>query len=199
MMTENDLIFRILLAIILVSFISHRAYYTRKYRVDDQDDSPTDEPTNALRAAGILAVLGLLGTILYIIFPDLMAWSSLQLSIWLRWLGVIVALLGFRLLQWSQNTLGENWSDNARLMEGHRMEESGPYHWVRHPIYSSFLLILGSTFLISANWFIGGTWIMMMALDINARIEVEEQLMISRYGDQYRQYMSRTGRIFPKF
>jgi protein-S-isoprenylcysteine O-methyltransferase Ste14 len=39
----------------------------------------------------------------------------------------------------------------------------------------------------------------MMALDNNARIEVEEQLMISRYGDQYRQYMSRTGRNFPKF
>lgn len=198
-MTENDLIFRILLAIILVSFVYHRAYYTRKYRADDQDDSPTDEPTNALRAAGILAVLGLLGTILYIIFPDLMAWSSLQLSLWLRWLGVIVALLGFGLLQWSQNTLGENWSDSARLMEGHRMVESGPYHWVRHPIYSSFLLILGSTFLISANWFIGGTWIMMMALDINSRIEVEEQLMISRYGDDYIEYKSRTGRIFPKF
>lgn len=74
---------------------------------------------------------------------------------------------------------------------------NGPYQWIRHPIYSSFLLILGSTFLISANWFIGGSWIMMMALDISVRINSEEELQISRYGDQYRDYMTRTGRIFP--
>jgi protein-S-isoprenylcysteine O-methyltransferase Ste14 len=91
----------------------------------------------------------------------------------------------FRLLQWSQNTLGVNWSDRAHLMEGHQMVVSGPYQWVPHPICSSFLLIRGSPFLISANWFIRGTWIMMMALDISVHIKIEEQLIITRCGDQY--------------
>ena len=37
---------------------------------------------------------------------------------------------------------------------------------------------------------------MMMALDISARTKIEEQLMITRCGDQYLEYISRTGRIF---
>ena len=197
-MVENDLIFRVLLGIIIVSFVSHRAYYTRKYQVDSEDTSSPPESETALRIASILAVLGLVGTILYIFKPAWMAWSSIQLSDWMRWLGVVIALSGFGLLQWSQNTLGENWSDNPRLMNRHQMVVSGPYQWVRHPIYSSFLLILGSTFFISANWFIGGTWIMMMALDINSRIDIEEQLMITRYGDQYLEYRARTGRLVPR-
>lgn len=197
MMADTELIFRILLGVILVSFIAHRAYYTRKYKPDSQDSSTTAETTPAQRIAGLLAVLGVTGTIIYIINPAWMAWSSIQLPVWLRWTGVIIALSGFGLLQWSQNTLGENWSNSPHLMEGQRMVINGPYQWIRHPIYSSFLLILGSTFLISANWFIGGSWIMMMALDISARIDSEEELQISRYGDQYRDYMTRTGRIFP--
>ena len=197
-MVENDLIFRVLLGIIIVSFVFHRAYYTRKYQVDSEDTNSAPESETALRIASILAVLGLVGTILYIFNPAWMAWSSILLSDWMRWLGVVIALSGFGLLQWSQNTLGDNWSDNPHLMDGHQMVVSGPYQWIRHPIYSSFLLILGSTFLISANWFIGGSWIMMMALDINSRIDVEEQLMISRYGDQYLEYRARTGRLVPR-
>ena len=194
MVADTELIFRILLGFILVSFIVHRAYYTRKYKPDSQNSTT---PTPAQRIAGLLAVLGVVGTIIYIINPSWMAWSSLQLPVWMRWSGVIIALAGFGLLQWSQNSLGKNWSDSPHLMDGHRMVLNGPYQWVRHPIYSSFLLILGSTFLVSANWFIGGSWIMMMALDISARIDFEEELLISRYGDQYRDYMTRTGRIFP--
>ena len=196
-MMDYDLIFRVLLAVILVSFTIHRGYYTRKYRAQGEQINPDEDPRASERAAGVLAVLGLIGTILYIINPSLMAWSSIQLPEWLRWAGVFIALLGFGLLQWSQNTLGENWSDNPNLMDGHRLVTNGPYQWVRHPIYSSFLLILGSTFFISANWFIGGSWIMMMALDISTRIDAEEELLISRYGDQYREYMTRTGRLFP--
>jgi len=194
MLADTEMIFRILLGIILVSFMAHRAYYTRKYKTDSLDSTT---PTPAQRIAGFLAVLGVVGTIIYIINPAWMSWSSIQLPVWLRWTGVLIALSGFGLLQWSQNTLGENWSDIPHLMEGHQMVINGPYQWVRHPIYSSFLLILGSTFLISANWFIGGSWIMMMALDISARIDTEEELLISRYGDQYRDYMIGTGRIFP--
>lgn len=174
MLADTELIFRILLGVILVSFIAHRAYYTSKYKLDSHDSSPSAETTPAQRIAGLLAILGVTGTIIYIIHPTWMAWSSIQLPVWLRWTGVIIATSGFGLLQWSQNTLGENWSNSPHLMEGQRMVINGPYQWIRHPIYSSFLLILGSTFLISANWFIGGSWIMMMALDISVRIDLRK-------------------------
>jgi protein-S-isoprenylcysteine O-methyltransferase Ste14 len=76
---------------------------------------------------------------------------------------------------------------------------SGPYRLIRHPIYMAFLLILGATLLISANWFIGLAWIGMTVLEITSRIGFEETLMLEYFGDQYRQYMKSTGRLFPKF
>lgn len=191
--TDNELIFRILLGLNLVSFVSHPAYYTRKYQLDVDNGSPNPGSGPRQKIASLLAVVGLVATFLYII-----KWPGLR-SRWLRWLGSAIALSGFGLLQWAQKPLGENWSDRAHLGAGHQLVVSGPYQYVRHPIYASFLLILGSTVLVTANWFIGSTWIMMMVLDIRSRIEIEEQLMIARYGDQYLDYMSRTGRILPEF
>jgi protein-S-isoprenylcysteine O-methyltransferase Ste14 len=66
-----------------------------------------------------------------------------------------VALAGFALLEWSHRSLGAEWSEQPRLTQSQRLVQSGPYRWVRHPIYCSFLLILGSTLLISANALVG--------------------------------------------
>jgi protein-S-isoprenylcysteine O-methyltransferase Ste14 len=116
----------------------------------------------------------------------------------LRWLGVAIALGGFVLLHWSQQTLGKNWSDAPKLLKDQKLVITGPYRWMRHPIYAAFLLILGSLFLISANWFIGGMWIGMTSLDITSRVKTEEAMMIGQFGDQYRAYMRKTGRLFPR-
>ena len=69
---------------------------------------------------------------------------------------------------------------------------------IRHPIYTAFILILGSTLLVSANWLIGLTWIEMTILEIVSRIHFEENLMLEYFGDQYREYMNHTGRLLPK-
>ena len=91
-----------------------------------------------------------------------------------------------------------NWSDAPNLLEGQEMVASGPYRWIRHPIYAAFLLILGSLLLISANWCVGGLWIGMTGLDVASRIRTEETMMVSRFGERYRAYMRRTGRLFPR-
>jgi protein-S-isoprenylcysteine O-methyltransferase Ste14 len=127
-----------------------------------------------------------------------MRWADLPFPVWLRWTGVALTLLGFALLQWSQNTLGKNWSDRPRLLKEQSLVTNGPYRYVRHPIYTAFLLILGSTFLISANWMIGLTWIGMSALEVASRISYEESLMLESFGDQYRDYMKKTGSLFPR-
>ena len=127
-----------------------------------------------------------------------MAWSALPLPAWLRWLGVAIALTGFALLQWSQQSLGKNWSDSPLLLKGQEMIASGPYRWIRHPIYAAFLLILGSPLLISANWFVGGMWIGMTGLDVASRVRAEEAMMVGQFGEQYHAYVQRTGRLLPR-
>src|SRR4029453_15086827 len=111
------------------------------------------------------------------------------------WAGIGSALLGFALLQWAQDTLGKNWSDRPRMIQEQALIMSGPYQFIRHPIYTAFLLILGSTLLISANWLIGFAWLSMTTLEVASRIGFEENLMLEYFGDQYHEYMKRTGRL----
>jgi protein-S-isoprenylcysteine O-methyltransferase Ste14 len=124
--------------------------------------------------------------------------SILPLPTWLRWTGVGVALAGFGLLQWVQQTLGKNWSDAPQLVSGQALISSGPYRWIRHPIYSAFLLNLSSLPPITANWFISGLWIGMTGVDISARVKAEEAMLVRKFGEPYLAYMRRTGALFPK-
>ena len=78
------------------------------------------------------------------------------------------------------------------------MITSGPYQFIRHPIYTAFIFILGSSLLTSANWLIGLAWIGMTVVEVASRIGFEESLMLEYFGDGYREYMKKTGRLLPK-
>jgi len=194
----DHVVFRAILAALLIGFVAHRGFYTRKVQHSAASVLQQPKPGRATHIANLLALPALLSTVVYVIAPAWMSWSAFPLPLWLRWLGVGVALGGFALLQWSQQSLGKNWSDAPRLVADQAMVVSGPYRWIRHPIYAAFLLILGSLLLISANWFIGGLWIGMTGLDVAARIRIEEGMMIDQFGEGYRAYMRRTGRLFPR-
>jgi protein-S-isoprenylcysteine O-methyltransferase Ste14 len=188
--------FRFIVAALLIAFVAHRGFYTQRVR------HPPDAVRQRLplgsgsRFAGLLALPALVSTLLYVVVPSWMAWSALPLPPGLRWLGVAAAFAGFALLQWSHHSLSTNWSDAPALLEGQELVVRGPYHWIRHPIYASFLLILGSLLFVSANWFVGGLWIVMTVLDVADRMKAEEAMLLGRFGEQYRSYASTTGRIF---
>lgn len=195
---ETQTVFRIILPSLLVLFVIHRGYYVSKHSQPETETIKRREEDAASKLAGFLSVIGFITIIAQVANPAWMNWADLPFPAWLRWTGVAVALVGFALLQWSQNTLGKNWSDTPRLLKEQTLITSGPYHYIRHPIYTAFILILGSTFFISANWMIGLTWIGMSALEIASRIGYEESLMLENFGDQYREYMKKTGRLLPK-
>ena len=194
---NTETIYRIILLALIFGFAMHRGYYVRKHGREENTLKKREEGL-ASKIAGVLGLVGFLAVTLYVIDPNWLSWSSLPLPLWLRWTGVGVALLGFALLQWAQNTLGKNWSDTPRMMKEQSLITSGPYQFIRHPIYTAFILILGSTLLISANWLMGFAWLGMTLLEVTSRIGFEEGLMLEYFGDQYRQYMQRTGRLLPR-
>lgn len=196
MQTEN--IFRIVLPVLIVAFIAHRGYYTKKVARPENDTVKKREEGSVTKVAEVLSLIGFVAMIAYVINPGWLSWASLSFPFWLRWTGVIVALVGFTLLQWAQITLGRSWSDTPRMMKEQALITSGPYQFIRHPIYTAFILILGSTVFISSNWLIGLTWAGMTVLDIASRISFEESLMLEYFGDQYREYMKKTGRLLPR-
>lgn len=81
MTLETD--FRIALAVIFVSFIAHRAYYTRKYPPAESDTLEEQPQTTAGLIANLLALPAFAGLVLYLIKPDWMAWAGFSLPGWL--------------------------------------------------------------------------------------------------------------------
>jgi protein-S-isoprenylcysteine O-methyltransferase Ste14 len=194
----DQIVFRVILAAILIGFVVHRGFYTR--RVRHSPASVLEQPRlgRANQIANLLALPALLSTVIYVFVPTWISWSALTLPTSFRWLGIAVALCGFALLHWSQQSLGRNWSDAPRLVVDQEVITRGPYRWIRHPIYAAFLLIFGSVLLISVNWLVGGLWIGLTGLAVASRISAEEAMMVSRFDEQYRGYMRRTGRLFPR-
>jgi protein-S-isoprenylcysteine O-methyltransferase Ste14 len=123
---------------------------------------------------------------------------SIPLPDWLRWAGYAAGLAGLGLWTWTQAALGTAWSPQLQLRGEHRLVTTGPYAWVRHPLYSAMLLWGTGVALVTANW----VFVLMAAaviIGMAARVPREEQMMLEAFGDEYRTYMGRTGRFLPKW
>jgi protein-S-isoprenylcysteine O-methyltransferase Ste14 len=196
MMTEQ--IFRILLFILLVSFVGHRGIQNRRRGPQKEQIARTLDTRASDKIVGVLGIVALLSSASYIFFPGLVSWASLPFPTWLRYGGVALALSGFALLQWAQRALSSNWSDTPVKLKKHTLTVVGPYRWVRHPIYTAFLLILSAPLLLSANWLIGISWIAMTYLDVTARIDAEEAMLRESFGKEFTAYAKRSGRLLPR-
>jgi protein-S-isoprenylcysteine O-methyltransferase Ste14 len=197
MMTE-PILFRFLLAVQLLAFVAHRAYYNRKFPPPEESTINRLEKTATSTIASFLSIVALASTLIYIVAPNLLVRLSAPFPVLIRWLGVGVALAGFALLEWSHRTLAANWSDQPRITQTQGLVQTGPYQRIRHPIYTSFLMILGSTLLISTNWLVGLSWIVSVSLDAVDRIRYEERALYERFGQEYEVYRSKTGSLLPK-
>jgi protein-S-isoprenylcysteine O-methyltransferase Ste14 len=197
-MTE-PLLFRILYAALLIGFVAHRAYYTRKFPARESETLTLLSNSAGSKIANILALLALISSALYIFVPSYVAWASIPLPTFARWLGVGIALTGCLLLESSHRALASNWSDQPRITRDQQLIRTGPYKRIRHPIYTSFLLTLGSSLLITSNWLVGLLWIASVGLDISVRIRFEERAMQEQFGQEFVEYKTTTGSLFPRF
>jgi protein-S-isoprenylcysteine O-methyltransferase Ste14 len=195
---EMETVFRVIVPGLLIAFAVHRGYYVKTHSKPEEETLKKREEGLLSRMAGLLGVIGWLSVVAYAIHPGWITFANLPFPIVLRWLGVGMAILGFALLQWAQITLGKSWSDTPRMMKEQALVTRGPYRVIRHPIYTAFLAILGSLLFISSNWLIGLCWIGMTSLEILSRIQYEETIMSEYFGEQYRDYMKKTGRLLPR-
>ena len=130
--------------------------------------------------------------------PSIVQWSRVELPDGLRLAGALYALLLMPwLLHWTQTSLGRNVSTTVIIRADHELITSGPYRWVRHPLYVLGALFLTSLSLIAASWvlFTGLLFALIFGL---LRTPKEEAMLAEHFGDAYRDYQRRTGRYFPK-
>ena len=195
---EHDRLFRWLFVVILVTTFSISAYFRRKARRSGEVIPRVREGKLSLLVRLLFAAPIYLAFLAYMVNPDWMAWSSVPLLPWLRGLGVAVALAMLPVLYWVVRTLGRNISETVLTKEDHQLVTQGPYRWVRHPLYSVATIIFVSLGLVAANWFIivmAVVIIVGMALVV---IPKEEAELISKFGDEYREYMKHTGLLAPR-
>ena len=133
----------------------------------------------------------------FLIQPRWVDFARLELPSWARLLGAPVALLGVALFGWMFRHLGLNVTSTSMPRAAATLVTTGPYRWIRHPMYSAALLLVMAASLLTANLVVAICGIIMFAL-LAARSRLEEQRLIERFGGAYRDYQRRTGRFVPR-
>ena len=139
----------------------------------------------------------LLVLIIFLADPDLPHAKPFTMTAGIDLAGLLIFNVAALLVLWSHITLGDCWSGDLETKSDHRLVDKGLYRFIRHPLYSSYMLLAIGLFLLSDNWWVGlSTLVYFIA--VAARTWREEAMMVERLGDPYRDYQGRTGRFVPR-
>lgn len=194
----NENIFRILAALILFTGVGISTYHRRK--ADRETGEKVSRKTDGITMMTVIRIGGLilwLSPIVFLVNPGWMTWSKLGFPDWVRWFGVGIGVLCVIGIYWLFSNIGSGITPVSATRKEHKLSTSGPYRWVRHPLYtigSSFYISFG---MMADNWFIMAMGILTFIV-MAIRTPKEEANLIAKFGDEYREYMQRTGRFFPK-
>ncbi len=153
---------------------------------------PSGESPWVLASANLVSNLGMLVTV----------WLDSR-GIWrmpggegLRLAGLAVFAFGTALRVATMVALGRMFSLRVSVEPDHRLVTSGLYRWVRHPSYTSVIVLCAGIALAYRSWF----WtalIPSMVFGLTRRMAVEEKFLLEHFGEEYRVYMARTKRLLP--
>jgi len=113
------------------------------------------------------------------------------------WLGVALTAAGIGFAVWARLYLGGNWSGAVTVKVGHELVRTGPYRFVRHPIYTGLILALLGTALVRAQ-VRGLVAVVLIYVGFKIKSKIEERLMVATFGSAYDEYRRSTGAIIPK-
>lgn len=146
------------------------------------------------RDAGIRILLIILVLVVLWLTPSLRH-AEYRFGTAMQLLGTILCGAGIAFAIWARAHLGRNWSGTPSMKEGHELVTSGPYRFVRHPIYTGIIAaILGSALVVGTVWFI----VFFVSIgNFIWRIPLEERYMTQLFPDQYPEYKKRTKALVP--
>ena len=139
----------------------------------------------------------MLGCVGFLAQPRWVDFARVGLPAWVRLLGVPTAIAGLALFAWMFRHLGLNVTATSMPRVGATLVTSGPYRWVRHPMYATVVVLVVASTLLTANALVAVGGMLMFAL-LAARCRIEEQRLVAKFGDAYRDYQRGTGRFLPR-
>lgn len=113
-------------------------------------------------------------------------------------LGVAITGVGILLCVWARVHLGNYWSDKVVLKTDHQLVRTGPYRYLRHPIYSGVLLGILGTAIVLGEWR-GILALAIMSANYFVKARREERLLAGQFGAQYAEYRKQAGFLAPRW
>jgi protein-S-isoprenylcysteine O-methyltransferase Ste14 len=130
-----------------------------------------------------------------------MPWAWLTQRLWPRsltgyWVGVAVLTAGLAFAIWARVHLGRNWSGTVTVKEGHELIRSGPYAWVRHPIYTGIITaVLGTA--IASGTVRAALGLAIIIVALQRKLHIEEGFMRHTFPGEYQRYAAAVPALIP--
>ena len=190
-----DGIFEIIYVIGFVTGSVIRKLYVRGRR---QKKVAVDRESGLDKLLLAVVSIGFIGVPWVYLLTGWLDFADYGLPMWAGWVGTVV-FAGALLLLWRSHVdLGRNWSPMMEIREEHTLVTKGVYKYIRHPMYSAHFLWAIAQVLLLHNWIAGPAFLVTSVPLYLFRIPVEERMMLDRFPEEYRVYMGRTGRMFPR-
>ncbi len=113
------------------------------------------------------------------------------------WLALLAIALGLAIRWWAVLTLRSLFTVDVAIHAGHRLVQTGPYRYVRHPAYTGALTSFAGLALCSSSWLSMLIILIPITIAFLYRIRIEERALVSAFPVEYREYCARTPRLFP--
>jgi protein-S-isoprenylcysteine O-methyltransferase Ste14 len=199
-MTEEEifaLVFKIILIVLYSSFTIIRINIARIIRKSNKNNEIKEKIIH-VRFLEIYIVITIIVFFLFILMPEWFNWSAIpNYPRWIQWIGTTIGVLSIVLFVFVHIHLGKNFSYKLAIYDDHRLVKTGPYKFIRHPMYTAFIMLHVAIFLITANWFFGIIWIGGLTIILIFRIKREEKMLIDVFGEEYKNYIKHTGSLLP--
>jgi protein-S-isoprenylcysteine O-methyltransferase Ste14 len=122
-------------------------------------------------------------------------------SVWVGWIEAVTAVAlsvaSVWLCWWALQALGRNWSVVARVTDEHELVRTGPYAWVRNPIYAGMLGMLIATALVISQWWGALIAIVIFHIGTMVRVKSEERLLAAQFGQKFDEYRKEVPAYLP--
>lgn len=145
----------------------------------------------------LMAPGSLLLPLLYL-FTHWLSFADYHLPVIAQPAGAVIMIAALWIFYRSHADLGKNWSVTLKVREGHKLVTNGIYRSIRHPMYLAIWLFSLAQGLMLENWLAGWYSIVAFAVMYFVRIPREEKMMYDAFGDEYWEYVERTGRVLPR-
>jgi len=121
----------------------------------------------------------------------------LPASPWVTAAGFVVMAAGLALAVWARQVLGRFWSGAIATNAGHQLVRSGPYHWVRNPIYTALLALYLGTAIVSGELH-GLLGIVIAVVAYWRKVRLEGAHLAALFGPEYEAYRRESGALIPR-